>query len=559
MSTSPALTAERPSTSPPPRRRTSTAKRKQYRAAYLFLLPFFVVFITMLVIPLVYSGYLSLFESKLIGGEAFTGLGNYVRALTDPAFLSGLGRVELFFIIQVPIMLALALFFALALDSFRARGSKAIRLLIYMPYAVPAVVATLMWGYLYGPDFGPLAQISRAVGIGTPTSSPPRHARIDDEHRHVGVRRLQHDHHVRGPAVDPRRAVRGRRDRRSGTVPARMEREDPRDPSRDPADGDLLGHRLVPAVRRAEPVEQIAPDVITNSYTPNYYAYNLAFINQELNYAAAIAFLLGIVIAVVSYIVQLGAQRRERRERRLGMTSTETRAAVTVGDAAGSRTARHFAPERRRSTLLTVLLWLCVLYFVLPLWWLFVSSTKDNASLFSTFGLWFGGDFSLWENLQTLFTVRDGIFARWLVNTFVYSISAAAGATLLATMAGYAFAKYQFPGKTALFSATLGAIMIPLTALALPTYLLFSAAGLTDTPWAVIVPSLVSPFGVYLMRVYAADAIPMGSSRPLASTAPASSGSSGRWDCACSDRAWSPCSCSPWWRRGTTTSCRSSC
>jgi multiple sugar transport system permease protein len=190
------------------------------------------------------------------------------------------------------------------------------------------------------------------------------------------------------------------------------------------------------------------------------------------------------------------------------MTSIDTRAAVTVGDVAGARRARRrYAPERRRSLLLTVILWICVLYFVLPLWWLLVSSTKDNSALFSTFGLWFGGDFSLWENLQTLFTVRDGIFLRWMINTFVYAIVSALGATLLATMAGYAFAKYDFPGSKALFSATLGAVMIPLTALALPTYLLFSQAGLTDTPWAVIIPSLVSPFGVYLMRVYTADAV----------------------------------------------------
>src|SRR5215204_1549234 len=168
MSHSPALTAERPPDLAPSSRRTSTTKRKQHLAAYLFLLPFFVVFITMLVVPLVYSGYLSLFESKLIGGETFAGFANYIRALSDPEFLAGLGRVALFFVIQVPIMLGLALFFALALDSFRARGSKAIRLLIYLPYAVPAVVATLMWGYLYGPDFGPIAQISRAVGLGTP-------------------------------------------------------------------------------------------------------------------------------------------------------------------------------------------------------------------------------------------------------------------------------------------------------------------------------------------------------------------------------------------------------
>ncbi|MDR7185009.1 multiple sugar transport system permease protein [Microbacterium trichothecenolyticum] len=188
------------------------------------------------------------------------------------------------------------------------------------------------------------------------------------------------------------------------------------------------------------------------------------------------------------------------------MTSTETRTLVT-----GKRLDNAKAPysrTRRRSWLLTVLLWLCVLYFVLPLWWLFVSSTKDNSALFSTFGLWFGGELSLWDNLQTLFTIRGGLFTRWLINTVVYSVTAAVGATLLSAMAGYAFAKYEFPGKKVLFSATLGAIMIPLTALALPTYLLFARAGLTDTPWAIIIPSLVSPFGVYLMRVYAADAIP---------------------------------------------------
>lgn len=190
------------------------------------------------------------------------------------------------------------------------------------------------------------------------------------------------------------------------------------------------------------------------------------------------------------------------------MSSPDTRSIVTVSDPTRpGRNRRRYAPERRRSLLLTVLMWLCVLYFILPLWWLFVSSTKDNSALFATFGLWFGGEISLWENLKTLFTVRDGIFIRWMVNTLFYSLTSALGATLLATMAGYAFAKYDFPGKKALFSATLGAVMIPLTALALPTYLLFSEAGLTDTPWAVIIPSLVSPFGVYLMRVYAADAI----------------------------------------------------
>jgi len=153
-------------------------------------------------------------------------------------------------------------------------------------------------------------------------------------------------------------------------------------------------------------------------------------------------------------------------------------------------------------------MWLCVAYFVVPLIWLFMSSTKDNSDLFTTFGLWFGEDFSLFQNIIDVFTYRDGIFLRWSLNTVIYAGVSAIGATVLATMAGYAFAKYRFPGDKLLFSVTLGAIMIFLTALAIPTYLLFSSAGLTNTPWAVILPSLVSPFSVFLMRVYAADAVP---------------------------------------------------
>lgn len=178
-----------------------------------------------------------------------------------------------------------------------------------------------------------------------------------------------------------------------------------------------------------------------------------------------------------------------------------------------TRARRHGRPaprdrSTRRSPVLTVVLWFCVAYFLLPLWWLVVSATKDTSALFATFGLWFGSDFSLVDNLTELFTVRNGLFGRWIMNTVIYAVVSATGATLLSAMAGYAFAKYDFPGKRALFSMTLGAIMIPLTALALPTYLLFSRVGMTNTPWSIIVPSLISPFGVYLMRVYAADAIP---------------------------------------------------
>lgn len=167
---------------------------------------------------------------------------------------------------------------------------------------------------------------------------------------------------------------------------------------------------------------------------------------------------------------------------------------------------RKDRPERKSNLLTVVMLAVCVGYFLFPLYWLVVASTKSNADLFSTFGLWFA-DFNLIDNLRMVFTVQDGVFGRWALNSVFYSVVSAVGGTILATAAGYAFAKYEFPGGRALFSVILGAIMVPTTALAIPTYLLFARAELTDTYWAIILPSLVSPFGVYLMRVYAADAV----------------------------------------------------
>jgi multiple sugar transport system permease protein len=164
-------------------------------------------------------------------------------------------------------------------------------------------------------------------------------------------------------------------------------------------------------------------------------------------------------------------------------------------------------PARKpTSWLLTVFVLICVGYFLLPLIWLVVASTKSNTDLFSTFGLWFA-NFNLFENIKTVLTFQDGVFIYWAVNSAIYAVVSAVGASFLSTAAGYGFAKYNFPGKAALFAITLGAIMIPIAALTVPTYLLFARAGLTDTYLAIILPSLATPFGVFLMRVYAADAV----------------------------------------------------
>jgi multiple sugar transport system permease protein len=163
---------------------------------------------------------------------------------------------------------------------------------------------------------------------------------------------------------------------------------------------------------------------------------------------------------------------------------------------------------RRKRGVNTVLLFIFLIYAFLPLFYLIVSSTKTNAELFSTFGLWFAPSFHLFSNLQEVFTHDGGIYLNWLWNTLYYSVVSAVGATFVATIAGYAFAKFRFRGRTLLFALILGSIMIPQTALAIPIYLLLSKVALVNTPLAVILPSLVFPFGVYLMRVYAEQSIP---------------------------------------------------
>lgn len=176
---------------------------------------------------------------------------------------------------------------------------------------------------------------------------------------------------------------------------------------------------------------------------------------------------------------------------------------------AAERSIRRRVVERgqRRSVVLTVIVWVSLAYFLLPLVWLVISSTKSNGDLFSSFGLALGSTFDLGKNLAQVFTFQDAVFGRWLLNTLFYSVGSAVGAAVLSTAAGFALAKYRFWGRNAVMSVILGSIMVPGTALAIPSYLLFSTVGITDTPLAVILPSLVSPFGVYLMRVYAAEAV----------------------------------------------------
>jgi multiple sugar transport system permease protein len=173
-----------------------------------------------------------------------------------------------------------------------------------------------------------------------------------------------------------------------------------------------------------------------------------------------------------------------------------------------SRSSVRWA-ERARPGSHTFLV-ILALYFLFPFYWLIVASTKTLSGLFdgSAGPLWFDDTFALFDNLAQLFTYKGGVFWNWIGNSFFYAFTAGVVGTAICVAAGYGFAKYRFAGRRIAFALLLGAVMVPMTALVIPTFVMLRGVELTDTPWAVILPSMLNPFGVYLMRVFAQDAIP---------------------------------------------------
>ncbi|WP_199742428.1 carbohydrate ABC transporter permease [Streptomyces triticirhizae] len=153
------------------------------------------------------------------------------------------------------------------------------------------------------------------------------------------------------------------------------------------------------------------------------------------------------------------------------------------------------------------LLLVAALYSVLPLVWLLTSATK-NVGDFSTTGAFELADWNLLGNLRDLFAEEDGVFLHWVRNSLLYAGLGAVLGALICSACGYAIAKLDFPGRRALFAVTLAGVLVPTTALALPLYLLASELRVVDTFWAVFIPLLTNPFGVYLARAYAEAAVP---------------------------------------------------
>lgn len=287
-------------------------KAKRSWIGWAFVAPFMAAFAVVIIAPLAYTVYLSLFRQKMIGGNAFVGVENYAQQLTNPVFWDALLRVSLYMLVQVPIMVAIALAAALALDSARLYAARLFRLAIFLPYAVPGVVAALMWGYMYGTHFGLIGNLDDFFGITLPDplSSNLVLASIGNimVWLTIGYNMLVFYSALRVVPGELYEAA-----EIDGAGAFRVIRA-----IKLPAIRPALGVAIVFAVIGAfqlfnEPniLKVLAPNAISSHFTPNMYAYNLSFAGQQYNMSATVAILMGLITVVVAYIIQRVAARKE--------------------------------------------------------------------------------------------------------------------------------------------------------------------------------------------------------------------------------------------------------
>ncbi|HKS49637.1 MAG TPA: sugar ABC transporter permease [Amycolatopsis sp.] len=299
--------------SAPRSRRAGSPRRSRDRRGWLFVAPFLIVFALTFLAPVAYAFGLSLFRDQaFFGGTTFVGLDNYAEVLADAKFWESFLRVLVFLLVQVPVMLLLALISALAIDSARLHASGFFRIVVFLPYAIPAVVAALMWGFLYGDNFGLAADLNHLVGhdIVHPLSGNWVLTSIGNvvTWEFTGYNMLIFYSALRvipgelfeAAAIDGAGAFR--------TIFA----------IKLPA---LRGALVIATIFSIigsfqlfnEPsiLQTLAPNAISSFYTPNMYAYNLSFNGQQYNYSATVAIVMGVITAIIAYAVQLRASRKE--------------------------------------------------------------------------------------------------------------------------------------------------------------------------------------------------------------------------------------------------------
>jgi len=298
-------------------RRSAWINRRDRRGIW-FVVPFLVGFVLFMVVPLGYAIYTSLYTSKLIGGTVFSGASNYTQTLQSSDFWNGVIRVVIYAAIQIPVMLAIAFFFACVFDLGVAKFGRTFRTIFFIPFAVPAVVGAVMWSFLLEPQFGPVVHLANAFGFSntnffssslllpsiiviviwewtgynmvilyTALKSVPRDvveaAILDDTPLWKIILR------IKLPMVRPAIVM-------------------------------LVFLNLIGALQLfTEPqiLEYFQQGAVSVNYTPAYFIYQTAIAADETNLAAAMAVILAVVIVLisaVSLVFRFGRSRRRRGE-----------------------------------------------------------------------------------------------------------------------------------------------------------------------------------------------------------------------------------------------------
>ena len=291
--------------------RRRNAKRSRSLAGWLFILPFAIVFLVFLVAPLLYALFLSLFKKALIGGTQFVGIDNYLKAFTDQNFLDGVWFVLRFSIVLIPVQMAISLVIALVLDSLTSRFSRFSRLMIFLPYAIPAVIGAIMWGFLYSKNFGPLGEIFGLFGSTPPDFLSPQLIFygfiIIVTWQWAGYYMIILYAALQG--IDPVLYEAARIDGANAwQIAVRI---------KVPMVSNSLLLILVFALigtlqffNEPQVLRFIAAGTIRPDFTPNMYAFQQAFSLANFNYGSAISFALGIVVFIGVYIFMFATRKR---------------------------------------------------------------------------------------------------------------------------------------------------------------------------------------------------------------------------------------------------------
>ena len=294
------------------RRRSSAAARRRHSlTGWLFVAPFGVVFLVFLIAPLAYAFYLSLYNKALIGGTKFVLFDNYIKAFTDQSFLDGVWFVFRFAVVLIPVQMIISLVIALVLDSITTRFAKLSRLMIFLPYAIPAVIGAIMWGFLYSKNFGPLGELFGLFGATAPDLLSKQLIFFGLMNvvtwQWAGYYMIILYAALQG--IDPSIYEAARIDgANSWQIALRI---------KIPLVSNALMLILVFALigtlqffNEPQVLKFLAAGSIGPDFTPNMYAYQQAFALANFNYGSAISFALGIVVFIAVYIFLFATRKR---------------------------------------------------------------------------------------------------------------------------------------------------------------------------------------------------------------------------------------------------------